>query len=370
MANNISYEKTVLINDKPFYGCLLGECKVTYSETLVPTLGVYVSDRLNLAINPTYWASVKTLKERVALLEHELLHLLNEHPMRGKAKEHMIFNIASDMAINQYIQNLPPGGVTLPKGWEANRETEYYYDKLMENAKIVKLQMPNDGKNGGRGDHEIWGQSTASQSLQKQIVRDGVVKAAERSGQNFGNLPSQIKESIQTTLNEHTINWQSILRNLITKFQKGKWYSTWKRPNRRWDATKGQLRENELKLVIGVDTSGSIDSELLEVFLNEIDFIKNYCRDVIIMECDTQIHKEYKLKHKARREVEGRGGTDFRPVFERAKKLGPSLIVYFTDGCGDYPETSTIPTLWVLYNTDQKAPFGKSMFQMRGGKRI
>ena len=45
----------------------------------------------------------------------------------------------------------------------------------------------------------------------------------------------------------------------------------------------------------------------------------------------------------------GGGGTDFRPVFERAEMIMPDCVVYLTDGHGRVPErTPSMPVLWVL----------------------
>lgn len=365
MVIYIEREKLKLLAEKPFYGCLLAEVRIIEDSKHCPTLGVNITDRLNLYINPEFWGK-QSFKERLALLEHELLHLINGHPARSKGRIHLAWNIATDTAINQYIKDLPKGALQCPSNLEVHRESEYYYEKLMQNAKVMKGGMPN-----GSGDHEKWNESEASAAMQKEVTKQALEKAKEKSGNQMGDVPDEVKESIDQAIAEHTIPWSSILRNLIAKYQKGKWFATWKRPNRRFADQKGYLRENEFRLLIGIDTSGSIDNELLEVFLNEVDFLKSFCKDVIVMECDSAIHKEYTLKRKANREVGGRGGTDFRPVFAKAAKYDPSLIVYFTDGQGEFPEVPPkIPTLWVYYNNTELAPFGKTIIQSRGGKKI
>ena len=51
-------------------------------------------------------------------------------------------------------------------------------------------------------------------------------------------------------------------------------------------------------------------------------------------------------------EVTGGGGTDFRPVFsyiEEHSELDPNLLIFFTDGYGDYPERPPpYPVMWLL----------------------
>ena len=63
----------------------------------------------------------------------------------------------------------------------------------------------------------------------------------------------------------------------------------------------------------------------------------------------------------------GGGNTDFRPVFQWIKTVGmaadgdPSVILYFSDGYGTFPDRSPMtPVVWVL-TTDQKTPFGETI---------
>jgi predicted metal-dependent peptidase len=114
--------------------------------------------------------------------------------------------------------------------------------------------------------------------------------------------------------------------------------------------------------VIAIDTSGSVDSELVKQFLNKTygilkskeSFHKKI--NLHIIQCDTVIHedklitteeefKEYAAKFNAL----GRGGTDFRPVFRYVNKLIEMKqfqklkgLLYFTDGWGVFPEKRTI----------------------------
>ena len=48
----------------------------------------------------------------------------------------------------------------------------------------------------------------------------------------------------------------------------------------------------------------------------------------------------------------GGGGTDFRPVFryvDEHPELEPNLLIYFTDGYGDYPDRApAYPVMWLL----------------------
>ena len=60
--------------------------------------------------------------------------------------------------------------------------------------------------------------------------------------------------------------------------------------------------------------------------------------------------------------VKGRGGTDFRPVFEYIEDLNEDFrfLIYFTDGMGEFPKYKPlIDTLWVMPKNEIKVPFGE-----------
>ena len=121
-------------------------------------------------------------------------------------------------------------------------------------------------------------------------------------------------------------------------------------------------------LVIVLDTSGSCEKELVQIFLEETRgileqerlFFRRFCLHII--QCDNQIQKDDCIRSREDFEeylenltIRGGGGTDFRPAFERIaelKKAGElsSLrgILYFTDGCGRYPEQEPDYQVWFV----------------------
>ena len=111
------------------------------------------------------------------------------------------------------------------------------------------------------------------------------------------------------------------------------------------------------ELVIAIDTSGSCDGETVRRFLGETYSIlsekENFFHKmkVYLIQCDCCIqdvkvvHSEEEWKEYSKNiTIQGRGGTDFRPVFryvkeQQEKKEIRSLkaLIYFTDGDGIYP---------------------------------
>jgi predicted metal-dependent peptidase len=86
-------------------------------------------------------------------------------------------------------------------------------------------------------------------------------------------------------------------------------------------------------------------------FFNEIYHIYKSGTDVTVVECDTQIQRVYQYKGKLEDlSVQGRGGTDFEPVFEYLLKNKNKYnnLIYLTDGECTSPQTKILkPVLWV-----------------------
>lgn len=111
------------------------------------------------------------------------------------------------------------------------------------------------------------------------------------------------------------------------------------------------------ELVIAIDTSGSCSRDVVRRFLEETYRIlssrENFFRKmkVYLIQCDclvqsvAVIHSEEEWKNYSRSvTIEGRGGTDFTPVFRYVDELRSQgklrdlkALLYFTDGDGCYP---------------------------------
>ena len=112
------------------------------------------------------------------------------------------------------------------------------------------------------------------------------------------------------------------------------------------------------ELVIAIDTSGSCKKEIVARFLGETrrileekeNFFENW--KVCLIQCDSFIQEKVMIhsakEWEAYREqlvIHGRGGTDFRPVFEEVERMREKrefsdlkALIYFTDGQGTFPE--------------------------------
>lgn len=126
-------------------------------------------------------------------------------------------------------------------------------------------------------------------------------------------------------------------------------------------------------IVCAIDTSGSIHSEFGARFLAEVHGLRvsAQCR-LFVLQCDACIQKidAYDAWDSPPASLEGkllgRGGTDFRPVFDWisesliSKEGRPDVLFYLTDGLGAFPDRAPqYPVVWLIpEKIDLEVPFG------------
>ncbi|MBR4514009.1 MAG: hypothetical protein IKO61_03905 [Lachnospiraceae bacterium] len=136
-------------------------------------------------------------------------------------------------------------------------------------------------------------------------------------------------------------------------------------------------------LIIAIDTSGSCAGALLECFLRDTRKLLSNCEgrfkfdEIIVLECDARIQHETRItrpedmnKISPKMRLQGFGGTDFRPVFERADELEKkgsrvSAIIYFSDSYGIFPQKPRENTYFVInevnFERGSYRPFNESI---------
>lgn len=150
-----------------------------------------------------------------------------------------------------------------------------------------------------------------------------------------GTIPGQFKEYIDNLFKqkESVFNWKGyfrrILGNSILMFLK----STRYKPSVRFPDSSGIILKSKPKVLVAVDTSGSVSSNELSDFFTEIQHLYKSGVQVDVVEFDTRIHTKFRYKGPKEIPINGRGGTDATEVFKlyNADKSYSTLVV-FTDG--------------------------------------
>jgi len=122
------------------------------------------------------------------------------------------------------------------------------------------------------------------------------------------------------------------------------------------------------RLLVAVDTSGSIDQKMVASFFSEIHAAWRAGATVHVVECDAEVQRDYPYTGKTPSLVAGGGGTKFEPVFDWMQQQGRfDGFLYLTDGYGPAPSTRPgCRLLWVVARKDHNVfaedlPFGPTV---------
>jgi len=335
------------------------------------------------------WYTKLTDDERVAVLKHEVAHFVNKHFARRNGRDPELFNIAGDMAINQSIPHLPKDCVKLPRNWHANEPTEHYYDRIQEKVKQNAQKMGKAGgigvgnnqssgggsgtdpdtKGGSGGGIQLpnqWdtvmdapsGQDNESETMADEVIRETVkaqldagISAEKLRGLHAGALSEYIEELTKPPM----IDWRHALTRFAATLADQVSRLTLKRPDRRQLVPWGKRREYLPKLIICVDTSGSVSDEMLATFFSQIHLLSRRLAEIAVIIADAQVQDHFVfrkgMEERLRQAGTGRGGTDFEPAVRYINKKLRDYdgAVYLTDGWCPEPNTRCkVPMIWVV----------------------
>jgi predicted metal-dependent peptidase len=303
-------------------------------------------------------------EEIIFVLLHELLHIVLEHPLRRGDRDHLKFNIACDIVVNDILKSygfshgkLPLIFGLLVKINGCLFSAEEVYDKLKDNPN----RKPIDS-------HDLWSNyDKHAKAKARWILNNGAKKGYSLS--NYKELRSFSLSNHQRKIN----NWKKILANYLLP----KVYDyTYQRLDYRFHdilLPDFQLVEPALESIwFLVDVSGSMsDDDLSSVFhvLKDISMQhKNLkCKISFFSTIVTKpkIFDSFKKLNKVFNQIETSYGTSFDVIFksyeEYFSKEPVKAMIILTDGKARYPEEKSlpkVPIIWMLTSTDSEPPYG------------
>lgn len=206
-----------------------------------------------------------------------------------------------------------------------------------------------------------------------QIAAEQATALALKAGQVGAETARIVREARQSRT-----DWRSILRRFLEQTIPQDY--SWVSPNRRFVAgglyLPGTVRENTPRLGIAVDTSGSINQRMLDLFASELQEIVRELRptaiEVVYCDYDVAGAQTFTPDDEITLDAKGGGGTRFQPALdyfsdalEDRSEEPPAAVVYLTDLYGadvDDLIEPMYPTLWAtLEGNQQPAPFGETV---------
>lgn len=355
----------------------IGGVKVVGNEH--PAVGW--TDYKSICVNAPYADSYNLNKEHIKfLIAHEVFHILILTRSRRDGRDPELWNQASDFAINQLLiedEEVINGKVVgqfiefgcYDKKYR-NMSAEEIYKILEQEQNKMKQMMGQGGQsdsdqesqsdqgegegeesqgNGQGGGFKLDEHLDTEDPKVQEDLREATLRVQQILDQAAaqGKLSSGMKRLINS-LPKVKENWRHNLEKYIKSFKKAE--STWKRPNKRYSAAGFYLPTRydtpELNVAVGIDTSGSIDEDMLEKFYGHlIKIMKSFKTFKVQVFCwSTVAHqgtyrelneKNYQTFNPLEEGyLESFGGTIAQSAFDYVKTLKdkPDVFIMFTDG--------------------------------------
>ena len=385
-----------LMWDAPFFSKILRTVTKVKTDD-IPTAGVLAKEGdVKMWWNPKFLAGLTSLQVK-GLLKHECFHLIFEHTTTRKHDPHIVWNYATDLAINSMIpeDELPEGGLIPGKAFKElteedkakmgeervkqfealsnliasfpkNESSEWYFARLMEDEDAKDaLTNPAGGGEGGEGpmipgtmdDHGGWDEmSDEERELVKGKVKqalENAVKECDQSGQ-WGSVGAEHRATLREMISKE-IDWKAVLKQFCGMSRRADRTSNIRRLNRKYAGIHpGAYRSYTSSIAVYVDQSGSVGDEDLALLFGELRTLAKHTEftlynfDTEVDESSERVWRGNKAPGMQRTRC---GGTDFEAPTRHANanksKFDGYLIL--TDGeCSEPKTPNRLKRGWVI----------------------
>ncbi|PWK60575.1 vWA domain-containing protein [Roseicyclus mahoneyensis] len=344
------------------------------------------------------------LPEQVGLVAHHVLHVALRHSDRqaglaerlGEGFDASLFGLAADGIINEVLilagHAVPRPSVTLTdllveagmpaksavealESWDADRLAM----ALHADPKRAERLRDWGATRGfavdlGLGEPDKTGETQKAADWRNQILR--ALEAGRKAGSGIGKLGA-----ILADLAPAQVPWEVQLRGLMARALTERPRRSWRRPSGAWVAgmaeaersggpvpvyEPGRARmDTRPRLVVALDTSSSIDAQMLRLFTAEAEGIaRRTGAEVHLFGFDEAVFVEKRidpLGWQGMRDLPLRtgGGTDYVDLFEKAGKKAPSMLVVLTDLDAPLPPAPGFAVLWAVPRAVASPPYGR-----------
>ena len=410
IETKLAAARTRLILDKPFLGSLVMHLPLKAADP--KWCETTATDARFFYYNPGYIGRL-TLEQTQFVLAHEAMHCALSHFARRNHRQKHRWDVACDYAVNMILDDERMHGPedALMNAAYRGLTAEEIYPLLHEDPPEKTQDMhlfDHDASEGGgesesmeqdagrgEGDEDKDRQSKGGGGRPQQQVGQGSqpqeaadvqeapppppmdpdkldaqwksrLAAAAQAARQAGKMSQSLMRFVDNLLAPQ-LPWRALLARYMMNAARDDY--SFQRTSRRdtGAALMPRLYSQGVNVVVALDTSGSVKDEELREFLSEVDALKGQVRaEVVLHACDDKLSAGGPWRF-AQWEpvtlpegVSGKGGTDFRPVFEwlDRERLNPDLLVYFTDAEGQFPEREPhYPVVW-LVKGKATVPFG------------
>jgi len=371
LDTKLSHAKAKLLVDYPYFGTLASKLELVVNDDIES----FKSDGKKLEFREEYLNELE-LSEVEFILANGAMHASLAHKFRREKRSGWLWQMATDIAINDMLLE---NGLDMPYGAEyRKRFSGMYAEEIYAELKADILRDDEDLEYEADNADEIEPNekedksefSTQTQEelqeeiLQEQLLAEEAISLLE-SELKRGDAPQSIERFFKID-GFGKVDWREEIRIALQKYFLDDY--TLLPPSKKLLYAGIYLPSSvsqTFRLVIAIDSSGSVDEELLSQFLTEVNFLMSLVSryEIELLVCDDKIHshKTFYSGDSLSVDLQGGGGTDFRPVFSYIEENfdDVKLLLYFTDLEGFFPkEQSSYEVKWVSHKS-KDVPFGE-----------
>ena len=376
LSEKISKAKAKLLVDYPYFGTLASKLTLVQNDDIE----AFKSDGMRLEYNDTYLSQLN-ISELEFIFANGAMHVSLAHEKRKNDRSGWLWQMATDMAINDMLVE---NGLDMPYGAQYRQRFKGMYaeeiyvelkaDILREDENLEyeadsadDVQNKDEKKNEEQEteqNSEQTHEQLQEEILQEQLLAEEAISLLEKEFKK-GEAPASIERFFKLDF-QGKVDWREELKAALDRYFRDDY--TLLPPSKKLLSYGIYLPSSisqTFRLVIAIDSSGSVDESLLNEFLSEVNFlmslVQNYQIELLV--CDDKIHSHKTFYSGDTLEVElrGGGGTDYRPVFKHIENEldDVKLLLYFTDLEGFFPTTSPSYEVKWISPKEGEIPFGE-----------
>ncbi|WP_227269458.1 vWA domain-containing protein [Roseobacter weihaiensis] len=333
------------------------------------------------------------LREQIGVLGHHVLHIAFRHEARQQAMQArfgaqfdpLTYNLCADAIVNECLLRaghaLPRPAVTLseliadvisdPAEDGKDLLSIWDVDRLylrLASAGNKKKKKQGDYQAAKAFDSDLEPDNPAADTDQKDAAWQAhLIRAAQTAGaagRGIGTVLRQLSD-----IRVSRTPWEHRLRRLLAKAVTDAPRRSYRRPRSAWVAAESDAlrrggpspvfepatdrRSIGPRVVVGIDTSGSISPDILSLFAGEVSSItRKSTVETHVLCFDEAVYAHHILTPLTGQNVfetltfRREGGTSFVEVLSIASRLSPSLIVILSDMLGLHGPAPAAPVVW------------------------
>ncbi|MDD2790744.1 MAG: VWA-like domain-containing protein [Sulfurimonas sp.] len=377
LHNKISQAKAKLLVDYPYFGTLASRLELVCNDDIQ----AFRSDGKKVEYS-TAFLEEASVSELEFVLANGAMHISLAHEQRKNGRSGWLWQMATDMAINDMlVQN----GLDLPYGAQyrvrfAGMYAEEIYAELKSDmireednleyeaddaADVQENKKEKENKTQQEPQTQLEREQILQEELlQEQLLAEEAISLLEREFKKR-EAPAAIERFFSIDF-IGKINWQDELKSAIDRHFRDDY--TLLPPSKKLLSQGIYLPSNvsqTFRLVVVIDSSGSIDDVLLGQFLSEVNFLMSLVAryEIELLVCDEKInsHQTFYSGDTLECDITGGAGTDFRPVFAFVEQNfdDVKLLLYFSDLEGIFPNAAPSYDVKWISAQEKEVPFGE-----------